>query len=92
MTTDLHVVRELICPVCGKMLTSDEYEHAIEEISLKLGAEYQQQLKKDRSEFEEQIQNERKISQERIDNMNRTHGEQLNILRSELSVSYKAAI
>jgi len=59
-------ISELLCPVCGKALTSDEYKHAIEEITIKLGEEYQEQIKKERSEFEEQIQNERRIFQEKI--------------------------
>ena len=47
-------VSQLICPVCGKMLTSDEYKFAIEEIRIRLSKEYQEQIKKERSEFEEQ--------------------------------------
>jgi hypothetical protein len=39
-------INELLCPVCGKVLTSDEYRHAIEEITIKLGEEYQERIKK----------------------------------------------
>jgi hypothetical protein len=44
VTTDLYEIQDLNCPVCGKVLTSDEYNHAIEEISLKVG-----QITKNRS-------------------------------------------
>jgi hypothetical protein len=81
-------INELICPVCGKSLTSEEYKHAIEEIRTKLGEEYQQQITKDRTEFEEQIQNERKLFREKIDYINRNHDEQVQILRDQLVASY----
>lgn len=59
VATDLYQIQDLNCPVCGKVLTSDEYKHAIEEISLKVGEDYQEQFKRERSEYEEQILNER---------------------------------
>jgi hypothetical protein len=82
-------ISELLCPVCGKTLTSDEYKQAIEEISIKLGEEYREQIKKERSEFEEQIQNERKNFQEEINNANKNHSEQLKVLRDQLTASHK---
>jgi hypothetical protein len=89
MATHLYGINELACPVCGKLLTSDEYEHAIEEISLRLGQEYQEQIKKDRSEYEGQIERDRKISQEKIDNINKNYNEHITVLRDELAASYK---
>ncbi len=88
MTTDLYGVNKLLCPVCRKSLTSDEYENAIEEIKLKQREEYQQQIQKERSECEEQIQNERKLLQEKIENINKNHAEQLNVIRTDLSSIY----
>jgi chromosome segregation ATPase len=88
MATDLYEIQDLNCPVCGKLLTSDEYNHAIEEIRLKVGQDYQEQIKRERSEFEEQIQNERKLFQGKTDSINRNHNEHLQVLRDQLAASY----
>ena len=88
MATDLCDIQDLNCPVCGKLLTSDEYNHAIEEIRLKLGENYQEQIKCERSQYEEQIQNERKLFQEKTESINRNHTEQLQVLRDQLAASY----
>jgi hypothetical protein len=69
-------------------LTSDEYNLSIEEIGLKVGQDYQEQIKRERSEFEEQIQNERKLFQEKTDSINRDHFEHLQVLRDQLAESY----
>lgn len=79
MVTGLYEIQVLNCPVCGKALTSDEYKHAIEEISLKVGQDYQEQIKRERREFEEKILSERKIFQEKTDSINRNHNEHLHI-------------
>ena len=84
----MSAISELLCPVCGKVLTSDEFKHAIEEITAKLGEEYQERIKKERSDFEEQIQNERKIFQEKYNNATKNHSEQLDVLRNQLATSY----
>lgn len=85
MATNLY---ELLCPVCGKLLTSEEYKHANEEIRLREEEKYRQQITKHRSEFEEQIENERKLFREKIDNLNRNNHEQLKMLRDQLAASY----
>jgi hypothetical protein len=79
----------LTCPVCGKLLTSEEYKHATEEIRVREEEKYLQQIAKDRCEFEEQIENERKLFREKLDNTNRNNQEQLKILREQLGNSYK---
>lgn len=89
MTIDLYGLNKLLCPVCGKSLTSDEYERAIEEIKLKQEEEYQKQIQKERNEFEEQIQTERKFWHEKIENMKISYTEQLNIIRTDLTALYK---
>jgi hypothetical protein len=89
MAIDLYDLHELTCPVCGKLLTSDEYEHAVEEISVSLAEKYQEQIRIDRSEFEEQVQKERKLFQEKLDSTNKNHEEQVKVLRAELTASYK---
>jgi uncharacterized Zn finger protein (UPF0148 family) len=88
MTNDLYQIQDLNCPVCGKVLTSDEYNHAIEEISLKVREDYQEQIKRERSEFEEQIQNDRKLFQEKTDSINTNHNEHLQVLKDQLAASY----
>ena len=88
MTTDLYGINKLLCPICGNLLTSDEYEHAIEEIKLRLGEEYQQQIQKERSEFEEQIHKERTLFQEKSENIKKNHDEQLNVIRTDMTALY----
>jgi hypothetical protein len=92
-------INELICPVCGKSLTSDEYKLAVEEIRTRLDEEYQEIIKKEMTESEEQFQNERKLLQEKIDNLqekiddiNKNHDEHLKVLRDQLTESYNQQI
>lgn len=85
-------ISELICPVCGKSLTSDEYELAIEEIRTRLSEEYQELIRKERTESEALIQNERKLLQEKIYGINRNHDEHLKSLRDQLTESYNQQI
>jgi hypothetical protein len=85
-------INALICPVCGKSLTSDEYKLAVEEIRTRLIEEYQEIIKKERAESEEQFQNERKLLQEKIDNINKNHDEHLKVLRHQLTESYNQQI
>lgn len=85
-------INELICPVCGKSLTTHEYELAVEEIRIRIDAEYQELIKKERNvrdEAEEQFQNERKLLQEKIDNMDKNHDEHLKVLSESYNQQVK---
>jgi hypothetical protein len=48
MATDLADFPEWKCPYCGKALTNDEYNHAIEEFRVKAEQEYKEQQRKDK--------------------------------------------
>lgn len=85
-------INELICPVCGKLLSSDEYKLAIEEIRSRLNEEYQELITKERTESEELIQNERKILQQKIYDINKNHEEHVKVLRNQLTESYNQQI
>ncbi|MFZ0511832.1 MAG: hypothetical protein WAM14_09520 [Candidatus Nitrosopolaris sp.] len=39
-------ITELNCPYCGKPLTGDEYNHALEEFTTRAQEEYKEQLEK----------------------------------------------
>lgn len=49
--------KELKCPYCGKPLSSEEHEHALEEFRLRVEEEYREQANREREQY--RIQRER---------------------------------
>jgi sarcosine oxidase delta subunit len=68
MATELANFPEWKCPYCGKLLTNDEYNHAVEELRVRAEKEYKEQQRKDREYFEEQKQKLIEKNQEEMDN------------------------
>jgi hypothetical protein len=88
MATDLADFPEWKCPYCGKVLTNDEYNHAIEEFRLKAEQEYKQQQRKDKSEFEEEIKKQRQNYEAEISNLRKIHNDHITMIREELQATY----
>jgi DNA repair exonuclease SbcCD ATPase subunit len=46
--------KELKCPYCGKSLSSEEHEHALEEFRLRVEEEHREQVDKEREQYRRQ--------------------------------------
>ncbi len=62
---------ELKCPICGKLLTSNEYGHASDEIKKRIAEDYKKETEQDKREYEENFQkliekHQTEIHQERL--------------------------
>jgi hypothetical protein len=92
MATELANFPEWKCPYCGKLLTNDEYNHAVEEFRVRAEQEYKEQQRKDREYFEEQKQKLIEKNQEEMDNRSKIHSEHTSKLVEKLKTSYKEQI
>ena len=73
---------------CGKFLTNDEYNHAIEEFRVRAEQEYKEQRRKDIQYFEEQKRKLIEKNQEEMDNLTKYHNKHSNKILEELKTSY----
>jgi hypothetical protein len=92
MATELADFPEWKCPYCGKLLTNDEYNHAIKEFRIKAEQEYKEQQRKDREDFEDQKQKLIEKNQEEMDNLSRIYNEHSSKVVEELKTSHKEQI
>jgi hypothetical protein len=88
MAIDLAEFPEWKCPYCGKALTNDEYNRAIEEFSVKAEQRYKEQQRKDKSKFEEEINKQRQSYEAEINNLRKIHNDHIAMIREELKATY----
>ena len=81
MTTDLDNIKERKCPLCGKILTSNEYEIANEELEARIS-------KDDGRNLLMQIQEEREKHRVEIEELNRRHNQASKKISDELKALY----
>lgn len=88
MATELADFPEWKCPYCGKFLTNDEYNHAIEGFRVRAEQEYKEQRRKDIQYFEEQKRKLIEKNQEEMDNLTKYHNKHSTKILEELKTSY----
>ncbi|MGC2574620.1 MAG: DUF2130 domain-containing protein, partial [Candidatus Nitrosopolaris sp.] len=88
MATELADFPEWKCPYCGKFLTNDEYNHAIEGFRVRAEQEYKEQRMKDIQYFEEQKRKLIEKNQEEMDNLTKYHNKHSTKILEELKTSY----
>jgi DNA repair exonuclease SbcCD ATPase subunit len=89
MAIDLDVLEELKCPLCGKLLTSDEYEHAAEELKARAAEEYKEESQKDTRDLEGKLQKQREEHAAEIEKLNKNNNENSRKVSDELKSWYK---
>ena len=88
MATDSADFPEWKCPYCGKLLTNDEYNYAIEEFRVKAEQKYEDQRTKDIQYFEEQERRLIEKNKEDMDNLTKFHNKHSDKILEELKTSY----
>jgi hypothetical protein len=92
MAIELDDLAKLKCPLCGKLLTSNEYGYATEELKARVAEEYKQQSQKDRKDLEQQNQEQRDEHEAEIEELKKSHNEKCRDISEELKSWYKEQI
>jgi hypothetical protein len=85
-------ITELQCPYCGKPLTDDEYNHALEEFKVSLEREYKEQQRKYREKFEKKMLELVEDHQTEIRNLKEFQNDQDRTTREKLQFWYDKQI